>query len=281
MRIAIIGIGFLGTKLFNFFSKENEVFGAEKNPQNSSIEQIDATNKEDLRAFLLKHKPNIVMDTVGLASTLACEKDPELCKKLNYETAKNIADICKEINAKLIFISSSYVFDGEKGNYNEQDIPTPTNEYAKMKVLAEKEVLKSPNSIVIRTEPMYGYDENSKQIRFGGSSFDRDVELGFTELIRNPIFIEDVPETISKLIAVNQSGIFHIGGAEKTIWSDFLRKLSSRVNAKSKIKTTDDSDWLVKSPKDSSLDISKINSLGIQTISPDEAMEKIRNSYNN
>ena len=280
MKIAIIGIGFLGRKLSDFFYKEHKVFGADRNPKNPSIEKLDATKKEDVKEFLLCYKPEIVINTVALASSVACEKNPELCKKLNYATAKNIAEICREINAKLIFISSSYVFDGKKGNYNEQDTIFPTNEYAKAKILAEEEVLKSPTSIVIRTEPMYGYDENAHQLKFGTGTFQKEIEIGSTDLIRKPIFINDVPRIISKLIERNRSGIFHIAGPDKIIWSAFLKKLSSIVNAESNLKIVDSSKWLVKSPKDSTLDTSKINLLGIQTTSIAEALKKLQEFLN-
>ena len=246
----------------------------------SSIEKLDATKKEDVKEFLLCYKPEIVINTVALASSVACEKNPELCKKSNYVTAKNIAEICREINAKLIFISSSYVFDGKKGNYNEQDTIFPTNEYAKAKILAEEEVLKSPISIVIRTEPMYGYDENTHQLKFGTGTFQKEIEIGSTDLIRKPIFINDVPRIISKLIERNKSGIFHIAGPEKIIWYDFLKKLSSVVNAESNLKIVDSSKWLLKSPKDSTLDTSKINLLGIQTTSIAEALKKLQKFLN-
>ena len=93
MKIAIFGLGFLGQKLFDFFSKENEVFGASKNPISPTIKKVDATNKDEVKEFLLDHKPEIIVDTIALTSSVACERNPELCKKLNYETAKNISDI--------------------------------------------------------------------------------------------------------------------------------------------------------------------------------------------
>ena len=280
MKIAIFGIGFLGNKLMEFFSKEHKVIGADINPKNNFIKKIDATNKKEVEDFLIQNKPEIVIDTIALTSSVKCEKNLELCKKLNYETAKNIADACKKINSKMIFISSSYVFNGEKGNYKETDQPKTTNEYAKTKLLAENEVLKNPTSIVIRIEPMYGFDSLTNQLKFGTGTFAKEVEIGYPDMLRKPLFIEDVPNIILKLIKKNQKGIFNVAGPDKLKWIDFLKKLALLINAQDKIKIVDSSKWVIKSPNDSSLEISKINSLGIKTTSFKDALEKLQKFLN-
>ena len=152
MKIAVLGVGFLGSKLLKILSNEFEMVGASKNSRASIVQEIDATDKNRIKDFLNFEKPDIVIDTIALSSYFLCEKNPTLCKKLNYDTAKNIANICKNINAKMIFISSSYVFDGEKGNYTEFDIPNSKTKYAISKILAEKQILKLKNSIIIRAE---------------------------------------------------------------------------------------------------------------------------------
>ncbi len=280
MKIAIFGIGFLGNKLMEFFSKEHKVIGADINPKNNFIKKIDATNKKEVEDFLIQNKPEIVIDTIALTSSVKCEKNLELCKKLNYETAKNIADACKKINSKMIFISSSYVFNGEKGNYKETDQPKTTNEYAKTKLLAENEVLKNPTSIVIRIEPMYGFDSLTNQLKFGTGTFAKEVEIGYPDMLRKPLFIEDVPNIILKLIKKNQKGIFNVAGPDKLKWIDFLKKLALLINAQDKIKIVDSSKWVIKSPNDSSLEISKINSLGIKTTSFKDALEILQKFLN-
>ncbi|PJA71274.1 NAD(P)-dependent oxidoreductase, partial [Candidatus Pacearchaeota archaeon CG_4_9_14_3_um_filter_30_11] len=135
MKIAIFGsLGFLGTKLKNVFLKSgHQILGIDNNE--SSEFKIDATNFEQVSSFLEKERPDLIIDTIGLTSSLECEKYPNKAILLNYKTAKNISQASKKINIPLIFISSSYVFDGKKGNYSEEDKPSPLNEYGKTKVL--------------------------------------------------------------------------------------------------------------------------------------------------
>src|SRR3989344_7038530 len=145
MKIAVIGAsGFLGRKCYDSLSKENEVVGTYFGKKHNYLIELDATKKEDVESFLHKYKPEVVIDTVALTSSTKCEQNPDLAESLNYLTAKNISEISKEIGAKVFFISSSYVFDGEKGNYVEEDPANPLNVYGKTKLMAEREVLKNP-----------------------------------------------------------------------------------------------------------------------------------------
>ena len=275
MKIAIFGIGFLGSKLMEFFSKKFEVVGVDINPKNNLIRELDATNEKEIEDFLFKEKPDIVVDTIAIASYFVCENNHELCERINYDTAINIVKLCEKINAQMIFISSSYVFDGQKGNYSETDLTNATNEYARLKILGEKMVLKLKKSIVIRAEPMYGFDKQENQLKAGTNTFENDVKTGYSDIIRNPVFINDIPKIILNLIQNNQKGIFHIAGPNKMKWSEFLIKLASLINAEDKIISIDISNWVLKPPHDSSLNTLKIASLGIKTTPFEIALKEL------
>lgn len=274
MKIAIIGAnGFLGKKLVNFFSKENEVISASLHPLNDGV-KLDAANIEEVNDFMLKFKPDLVIDTVALSSSVECEKNPLLCNKLNYLTAKNIAETCKRNNLLMVFISSSYVFDGEFGNYKEEEIPSSKNEYAQAKIMAEKEVSQLQNYLIIRFDILYGLENN--KIKFGTRIFDKIVEIGFPEQMRSPVFIDDVPRIINELINKKQKGVFHIAGPDKISSLEFVKKLSLLENPIPEIKIVDSCNWILKSPKNSTLNISKINSLGIKITSIDDALNILK-----
>ena len=276
MKIAILGVGFLGGKLVEFFSKRFNVVCADINPRSDLVNKIDATNKQEIENLLTVEKPDIVIDTIALSSYFVCENNHKLCRKLNFESAKYIAEACKKIDAKMIFISSSYIFDGEKGNYLETDTPNSLNKYALSKIDAEKKVLELDSAIVIRSEPMYGFDKGKKQIIFGTNTFEVDVKIGFPNILRKPIFIDDVPRIIFSLVEKNQSGIFNIAGPTKLKWLDFLIDLSMLVNAQNKIKIVDNSGWILKPPYDSSLNTSKITSIGIETTDFKIALKELK-----
>jgi len=282
MKIAVFGVGFLGSKVINYFLDFCDVVGADINPhQNNIVKKLDATSPKEVKDFLKSEMPDIVIDTVALSSYFTCEKNPELCQKLNYNTAENIAEACREINAKMIFISSSYVFNGEKGNYTEINIPNSTHEYGKSKVRAENKVLELSNSIVIRIEPLYGFDQGKGQITVGTNTFQDYAKVGYPDLLRCPVFIDDVPKIIFDLINKKECGIFNIASTKKITWLSFLTKVASIISAEDKVIIVDNSDWILRPPQDSSLNISKITSLGISTTSLDNALNSLRESLKN
>jgi len=275
MKLLVIGsTGFLGSELVNYFSKNNKVFRASIDSPNKS-EVLDITDKYAVGCFFKKINPEVVIDTVALTSSVTCEQEPELCKKLNFETAKNIADACREHDAKMVFISSSYVFDGKKGNYSEKDIPHPSSEYARSKLLAEKEVLKLKNSLVLRVDLMYGLYEG--ELHAGPNNIGKkEIEIGYPNQLRSPVFIEDVPRGIEKLINENQIGIFHIAGSDKIKMFDFFNNLIKISPYNLSLKIVDSSNFIVKSPENSTLDTSKITRLEIKTTSFKNALVKIK-----
>ena len=204
----------------------------------------------------------------------------KLAEKLNYLTAKNIVGAIGDTKSTMIFMSSSYVFDGKEGNYSEEDEINPNNEYGRTKIKAEREVLKlsdSINPIVLRMDIMYGY--NGKKENNG--VFDRvlsgnKIKVGNPNQIRQPLFVDDLAEIIVKLIEKKQSGIFHVAGPTRIKTIDFIRKLEALVRKESKISVIREKELLVKPLKNSTLNISKITSLGIKTSSLDKGLETIR-----
>ena len=275
MKIMIIGAsGFLGNKLFDILSRKHRVIGADiKRTENKFV--LDASNNEEVRSFIMNNRPDVVIDTVALTSSLACEKNPELCRKLNYETSKNIAAACKEISAKMVFISSTYLFDGEKGDYSEKDKVEPINEYAKTKIMAEKEISKLERYIILRVDIMYGYNGKEKPNGvFEMILSEKEIRLREPNQIRQPVLVDDVVDALDELINKNQNGIFHVAGLTRIKMIDFLRKLEKIVREKSQIKITNEkSEIEIKIPKNATLNISKIQSLGIQMHSLDNGIK--------
>ena len=175
----------------------------------------------------------------------------------------------------MVFISSSYIFDGKNGYYSETDAPNSRHQYAISKVRAEKKVLESKDTIVIRPESLYGYDDARKQITIGTNTFESDAKIGYPDLLRCPVYVDDVPRIISLLLEKNQSGIFHIASSKKLTWIHFLTEVAKLINATDKLKIVDTSDWILQYLHDSSLNISKIESLGIKQL-PLEGIQKLR-----
>lgn len=160
-RVLILGgSGMLGNALFRLFS-EGEGFctiASVRNPGSvarlpsalrSNIEVgVNSDDMDSLARILDKHRPNVVINCIGLVKQLSDVKDPLVALPINSIFPHRLARLCALIDARLIHISTDCVFDGGKGGYAEKDVPNATDLYGRSKLLGEVDY---PNTITLRT----------------------------------------------------------------------------------------------------------------------------------
>jgi len=278
MKIVIFGAsGLMGTKLMEKLISKHEVIGTYfKNPK-KGLFAFNATSEGEAKTFLKKHKPDLIINTIALTSSVLCQKDPLLAKKYNYQTAKNISLVCKELGVPLVFISSSYVFDGKEGDYLENEVPSPITIYGRTKLLAEKEALKVEENIVLRVDAIYGFNGRNKNNGILGKIISgEEIFLGGPDQIRQPLLIDDLAGIIIALINGKERGIFNVAGPDKISMLDFIKKLEGLVRQGSKVSILEEKNLLVKPKKNTSLNIKKINELGIKTTTLEEGLKRIK-----
>jgi len=155
-RILIIGShGNLGQDLVKAFDRDInwDVFGFDR-------DEIDITSEESLREKIEKIVPDAVINASGYNAVDKCEADEiefELAKKINGYGPGMLANICREKNIPIAHYVSDYVFDGEKGEYAEDDRPNPISNYGRSKLLGEEEIRKNTDKhYLIRTSKLFG-----------------------------------------------------------------------------------------------------------------------------
>jgi dTDP-4-dehydrorhamnose reductase len=168
MRALVTGSnGLLGQKIIEQLkNKDNKIIatskGSNRNPNNSFIyEDLDITNKEQLSYILYKYKPDVVFNTAALTNVDLCELEKDLCKKVNVKAVEYLADICLDLDAHLIHVSTDFIFDGYDGPYKEDDIPCPLSYYGQSKLDSEN-ILKSHKCkwTILRTIVLFGVAKN-------------------------------------------------------------------------------------------------------------------------
>ena len=267
MKIILTGAdGFLGKKVFSYLNKE----GFDVVPLYHK--DVDITKYEVLKKFFYKVKPDFVVHTAALTSVDYCEEHKEEAFRVNVIATDFMQDLCYELKAKLLFTSTNYVFDGEKGNYKEDDERNPVNYYGLSKLAAEDITLKSPNNIILRPSLLYGFNDRNDKAHFVSfivNKLNKGEQVNVAaDLVLNPTLIDDVAIAIKKLIDKDAIGVFNCSGSEKISRYDFAVKIARFFNLNSElIKPVLSSriDFKAKRPRDSSLDNSKIKKLGIST----------------
>lgn len=265
MKILIFGAsGFLGTKLYNFFLHNHDVVGTCQNNPEDKLVSLNANNLEEIEKLILSVMPSLTINAMGITNSFECEKNPEVAEKINFYAAKKISDLSKKIGAKQVFISSSYVFDGEKGDYIEEDIPNPQTKYGQMKLKAEKEVL-SNDGIVLRVEVMYGFNEKDKPNGVVGKVINNKIlEERNPNQKRSPLFVEDVGPTVFSIVSKNYLGLFHLAGPDKMSMYSLLNSIKQATKSSVEIVKLNDPNALVKTPQNVTLSSKRINNLGIK-----------------
>ena len=165
----------------------------------------------NLRELLEKEKPDVLVNTMGYSNIDFCELNKSDTEMLHVEVTEKICKICENIGTKQIFLSSDYVFDGEKGNYSEDDIPNPINYYGLSKLKAEQLILKNPINTVIRTSVIYDWDYRARFFNSVIKNLQNNQEINATTDVYNSVtFLDNLVESIFKVITLNQNGIFHV-----------------------------------------------------------------------
>ena len=249
---------------------------------------VSLSSIKECHEIIVKHKPDVVIHTAGLADIEKCEEDFALAKELNVELAKNVSKACKQNGVKLVHISTDHLFEGSKQFTTEDEVTNPLNIYAKTKLQAEEEVVENcKDAIIVRTN-FFGwgttYRQSFSDLIISKLRNNESLEL-FSDVFFNPILIDELAKKTHHLIDINASGIFNIVSDERISKYQFGVKLALLFNLdQSLIKpvSIDDKTNLVKRPKDMSLSnykYSEITNSSFKSI--DDQLSALKYSENN
>ena len=163
--------GLLGQKIIEQLNyKGNKIIatskGSNRNLNNNFFiyEDLDITNKAMLSYVLKKYKPDVVFNTAAMTNVDLCDQEKDLCEKVNVKAVEYLADICLDLDAHLIHVSTDFIFDGNDGPYKEDDSPCPLSYYGQSKLDSEN-ILKSHKCkwTILRTIVLFGVAQDLRK----------------------------------------------------------------------------------------------------------------------
>lgn len=163
------GNGLLGTKTLGLLLAEGrQPFSASLEPevQNRFLGEfpyfhLDITDAASVRELVVGLRPEAVIHTAAFTAVDACETQRELSWRVNVEGTANVADACREVGARLVHVSTEYLFDGENGPYTEEDTPRPLSHYGLTKLESEKAAReRCADWVIARTTVLFGHAPN-------------------------------------------------------------------------------------------------------------------------
>ena len=292
MKVLVTGAnGLLGQELITLLlQREHIVIAASKGPSRlqSSIatrltyQDLDITDGLAVQKVITEFKPDAIIHAAAMTQVDECELNKIDCYNINVTATRFVVEAAKEVNAKLLYVSTDFIFDGSAGPYSEEDQPKPLNYYGSTKLSAETEVMESGlHWAIARTVLVIG---NAVGTRSNIISWVKD-KLGKGERIkvvndqfRTPTFTEDLAKGILLILEKNARGIYHISGKDLLTPYDIALKTAAHFRLDNslieKADVTSFSQPAVRPPR-TGFHIDKARrDLGYEPLSFDEGLKK-------
>ena len=268
MKLLITGAsGLYGSKLAKLaLAKGIEVYSSDIQSLSvyGNFVKLDISGKQQVEEAFKTIKPDVVVHAATLTDVDKCETNKELAWKVNVEGTKNIVEAAQSAGSFLIYISTDYVFSGEKGNYKETDKPDPINYYGLTKLKAEEIVQTQPEYFIARPSVIYGSTPAAGKVNFALWLIEtlrkgEHVKI-VTDQWNTPTLNTNLAEMTLEVIERRLTGIYHLCGATRVSRFEFATKIAEAFSLNTGLidkVLSSQFTWPAKRPADSSLDTSK------------------------
>jgi dTDP-4-dehydrorhamnose reductase len=219
------GSGQLGSELLPRLSKLGTVLAPAR-------QDLDVTS-DDLIAHIVDLRPTDVVHAAAATDVERCEAEPSWAHAVNAEGTRRVVEACRRLDARLLYVSTDYVFDGRKGRpYVESDPPAPLNAYGRSKLAGEQLVQTlAPRSAVVRTAWLYGHvGRNFVDAIMRKLAADADLQV-VTDQVGSPTYAVDLAEGLVQLVAHEVRGLFHLTNSGACSWFTFAQAIACEVGA--------------------------------------------------
>lgn len=265
MSIFVTGVkGQLGYDIVKRFKLIglDDVLGLDK-------EQLDITNKNAIDLYFKDKKVDAIIHCAAYTSVDLAEDQIDTCMQVNVQGTENLLHIAKSHHAKFMYISTDYVFDGEKSSaYLVNDIPNPQSVYGRSKLLGEELTKNYENHFIVRISWVFGINGNNfvkTMLRLGK---DRDSLNIVNDQHGSPTYTFDLAILICEMIQTEKYGIYHATNEGTCSWYEFANEIFrlSQNNIITQGISTDMYPTKAKRPKNSVLDKSSLDNNGFHRL---------------
>jgi dTDP-4-dehydrorhamnose reductase len=289
MKLLVTGAsGLYGSKLAQLAThKGHEVYAAhnEHLATHGIPVQLDINNKEKVEAEFKALKPDVIVHAATMTDVDKCELNREIAWKINVEGTRNVTQAAKANDAFLLYISTDYVFDGEKGCYKETDQPSPINYYAYTKLKAEEQVNDLTNEYcIVRPSVIYGANPAAGKVNFAlwllNKLENKEKANVFVDQWNSPTLNTSLAEMTLEVAEQKLTGVYHLSGASRISRYDFALLMAKTFNLDATLlipKMMKEFSFAAKRPKDSSLNTAKAQqNLKSKPLKVDDALIRLK-----
>lgn len=191
---------------------------------NNSFRQLDIKDKEQVKSVVHELQPSVIYVCAAVSNVDYCETHPQEAYATNVTAMRNLVQAANSVDARIIFLSTDYIFDGENGPYTEESVPNPISEYGKQKLIAEKLFSdEAKSALIIRTTVVYGWEHQEKNFI---ARLLKDLRAGkavnvVEDQIGSPTYNLDLAKAMLALSLTEVTGILNVVGSSVLSRYDF------------------------------------------------------------
>lgn len=215
------------------------------------VDDFDITDKESSLEYISSYNPDVVVHCAAYTQVDSAEDNRETCLAINLEGTKNIAEACRAIDAKMVYISTDYVFKGDGTKpHNEHDETSPVNYYGYSKELGEKTVKELLNKyFIIRTSWVFGKNGNNfvkTMLKLAKTNKELNI---VSDQIGSPTYTHDLAISVCEMIQTGKYGTYHCTNEGFCSWYDFAVEIFKKSNINIKVNPIPSSQYPTKAAR--------------------------------
>lgn len=230
-------------------------------------DELDITNKEQVEKCVLNFSPDVIVHCAAYTAVDKAEEDKEICYDINVNGTKYLVNAADKVAAKLIYISTDYVFDGTYDGFYEVDNEySPINYYGNTKCLGEQIVREYNNYVIVRISWVFGINGKNfvkTMLKLSESK----SEIGVVcDQIGSPTYTKDLARVLIDISLKDINGIFHITNEGYCSWYDFAKYIFEINNIDCKVNPILSKDYktMAKRPMNSRLSKNCLDEIGVE-----------------
>ena len=184
--------------------------------------EMDITDQDRVREVITEYQPDAIFHCAAYTAVDKAEDNVEACENVNVEGTRNIAEAAREVDSKLIYLSTDYVFDGTKeGMYTPEDPTNPKSVYGNTKYLGELEALKVLKHYIVRISWVFGINGHNFIKTMLKLAETHDEVSVVSDQIGSPTYTVDLARLLVDMAHSDRYGIYHATNEGECSWADF------------------------------------------------------------
>lgn len=221
MKHLVVGAsGQIGGAIYkSLVEKNHDVLGTYFSQPARGMRKLDINERARVFKLVKEVSPDVIYACAGLTNVDRCEADPKESFRVNVIGASNLVEAANRVGAKLVLLSSDYIFDGDRGPYDIDDLANPLNVYGYHKLVAEQHVATiAENYLIVRTTVVYGWEVVGKNFiaRLIHKLSQKQKISVPNDQIGTPTYNRNFSRALIELVGKKQSGVFHLAGSTST-----------------------------------------------------------------